>query len=69
MIIVLSTTFKNVSVVSWWSVLFVEETGLPGEYHRFDDGIVKENYPSEVIYRLTKLTITSANCSFNEAIL
>ena len=24
----------DVSVVSWWSVLLVEETGVPGENHR-----------------------------------
>ena len=27
-------TFKNISVISWRSVLFVEETGGPGENHR-----------------------------------
>ena len=31
---VLNTTFNNISVISWWSVLLVEETGVPGEYHR-----------------------------------
>jgi len=24
----------NISVMSWWSVLLVEETGVPGENHR-----------------------------------
>jgi hypothetical protein len=24
----------NISVISWWSVLFVEETRVPGENHR-----------------------------------
>ena len=28
------TTFNNISVISWWSVLLVEETGVPGENHR-----------------------------------
>jgi Leucine-rich repeat (LRR) protein len=27
-------TFNNISVISWRSVLFVEETGVPGETHR-----------------------------------
>jgi hypothetical protein len=27
-------TFNNISVISWQSVLLVEETGLPGENHR-----------------------------------
>jgi hypothetical protein len=26
---VFNATFNNVSVISWWSVLFVEETGVP----------------------------------------
>ena len=26
---VLNTTFNNISVISWWSVLLVEETDLP----------------------------------------
>jgi hypothetical protein len=33
MVIVFSDTFNNISVISWWSVLFVEETGVPGENH------------------------------------
>jgi len=28
---VLNATFNNISDVSWWSVLLVEETGVPGE--------------------------------------
>ena len=31
---VLNATFNNVSVISWRSVLLVEETGGPGENHR-----------------------------------
>ena len=27
-------TFNNISVISWWSVLLVEETRVPGENHR-----------------------------------
>jgi hypothetical protein len=30
---VFNTTFNNISVISWWSVLLVEETGIPGENH------------------------------------
>jgi hypothetical protein len=29
--IVFNTTFNNISVISWWSVLLVEDTGVPGE--------------------------------------
>ena len=31
--VVYNTTFNNISVISWWSVLLVEETGMPGENH------------------------------------
>ena len=31
---VLNATFNNISVISWRSVLLVEETGVPGENHR-----------------------------------
>jgi hypothetical protein len=31
---VFNATFDNISVISWQSVLLVEETGVPGENHR-----------------------------------
>jgi len=31
---VFNATFNNISNISWWSVLLVEETGIPGENHR-----------------------------------
>jgi hypothetical protein len=31
---VFNATFSNLSVISWRSVLWVEETGVPGENHR-----------------------------------
>jgi hypothetical protein len=30
----LNATFNNISALSWWSVLLVEGTGVPGETHR-----------------------------------
>jgi hypothetical protein len=30
---VFDATFNNILVISWWSVLLVEETGVPGENH------------------------------------
>ena len=30
---VFNTNFKNISAISWQSVLFVEETGVPRENH------------------------------------
>jgi hypothetical protein len=29
-----NATFNNISIISWRSVLLVEETGVPGENHR-----------------------------------
>jgi hypothetical protein len=31
---VFNTTFNNISVISWQSVLLVEETRVPGQNHR-----------------------------------
>jgi len=31
---VFNATFNNISAISWWSVLLVEETGVPEENHR-----------------------------------
>ena len=31
---VFNATFNNISVISWWSVLLVEETEVPRENHR-----------------------------------
>jgi hypothetical protein len=33
-VMVFNATFNNISVISWWSVLLVEKTGVPGENHR-----------------------------------
>jgi len=31
---VFNATFNDISVISWQSVLLVEENGVPGEHHR-----------------------------------
>jgi hypothetical protein len=31
---VFNATYTNISVISWWSVLLVDETEVPGEKHR-----------------------------------
>jgi len=33
-VMVFNTTFNNISVISWRSVLLVEEAGLPRENHQ-----------------------------------
>ena len=30
-VMVINTTFNNISNISWWSVLLVKETAVPGE--------------------------------------
>jgi hypothetical protein len=32
-VMMLNTTFNNISVIMWRTVLLVEETGIPGENH------------------------------------
>jgi hypothetical protein len=32
-IMLFNATFNNISVISWWSVLLVEETGVAEESH------------------------------------
>jgi hypothetical protein len=38
---VFEATFNNISVISWRSVLLVEETGVPRENHRPDANKLK----------------------------
>ena len=33
-VMVFNATFNNISVISWRSILLVDETGVPGENHR-----------------------------------
>jgi hypothetical protein len=33
---VFNATFNNISVISWWSVLLVEETGMGNDRDRLD---------------------------------
>ena len=32
--LVFNVTFSNISAISWWQILVVEEAGVPGENHR-----------------------------------
>jgi hypothetical protein len=43
---VFNATFNNISVISWRSVLLVEEIGVPGENHRSvnDERVDCDNY-------------------------
>ena len=33
-LLVVNATFNNISTISWWPVLVVEEAAVPGENHR-----------------------------------
>ena len=33
-VMMFKATFNNISVITWWSFLLVEETGIPGENYR-----------------------------------
>jgi len=33
-LVVFNATLNNILIISWWSVLLVEKTGVPGENHR-----------------------------------
>ena len=36
----LINTFNNISVISWWSILLVEETGVPRENHQLNNVVL-----------------------------
>jgi hypothetical protein len=40
---VFNATFNNISVISWWLALLVEETRIPGENHRAQRHLSKMN--------------------------
>jgi uncharacterized protein YggT (Ycf19 family) len=57
---VFNATFNNVSVTSWWSVLMVEETGIPRENNRSHMMYLFFNITEEVstLFRATSLATT-----------
>jgi hypothetical protein len=50
---VFNATIKNISVISWWSVLLVEEAGVPEENHR---------HVAWVGFELTTLVVIGTDC-------
>ena len=66
---VFNTTFNNISVISWQSVLLVEETRVPGENHRLAVSHCKLHHI--ILYRvhlvfagfeLTTLVVIGTDC-------
>ena len=65
---VFNATFNNISVISWRSVLLVEETGVPGENHRpaachwqiLSHNVVSSTPKEELFYR---------KCNFSRKII
>jgi hypothetical protein len=51
--IMFRATFKNISAISWWSVLLVGETEVPGENHR--------PFPSDLKYFENKYWVFPSN--------
>jgi hypothetical protein len=54
--VVFNATFNNISVISWWSVLLLEETGVVGENHRLAvvqtavlNGIVDHHFSTSLV--------------------
>jgi len=47
---VFNATFNNIWVLSWRSVLFIEETGVPGENHDLSQITVKLDHT--MLYRV-----------------
>ena len=47
---VFNTTFNNISIISWWSVLLVEETGVPSENSKFPQ--VTDKLDCIILYRV-----------------
>jgi hypothetical protein len=66
---VLNATFNNISVISWRSVVLVEETGVAGENHRpvqvTDKLYYKMLYRVDVVwgeFELTTLVVIYPDC-------
>jgi len=47
-----NTTFNNISVTSWWSVLLVEETGYPEKTTDLSQ-VIDKLYPILLYYTFT----------------
>jgi hypothetical protein len=53
---VLNVTFNNISVISWRSVLLVEETEAPGDGQKIDLNVSCDDTISELKAKISKET-------------
>ena len=62
---VFNTTFNNISIISWQSVKFVEQTGVPGENHKLTNFVtlccIKYTLPW-MGFELTTLVVIGTDC-------
>jgi len=56
-VMVFNATFNNISVISWQSVLLVEETGVPRENHRPDYQLERMDMDVNEHERLSNFTL------------
>ena len=68
-VMVINATFNNISTILWWSVLFVEETGVPGENHDLPQVNLSHNSINCIEYtsswagfELTTLVVIGTDC-------
>ena len=57
---VFNDTFNNISVISWQSVLLVEETGVPGENHQLV--ALYRIHIALAGFQLTSLVVIGTDC-------
>ena len=70
-LMVFNATFNNISVISWQSVLLVEETGVSGEKHcvvashgqTLSHNVVLSTPRNERGFELTTLVVISTDCT------
>ena len=64
---VFNATFNNISVISWWTVLLVEETGVPGENYPPVTGQTLSHNVESITPRprgilITMIVVMGTNC-------
>ena len=53
-VMVFNATFNNILVILWWSVLLMEESGVPGENHHPVAGVLDTTFCDKVYGQFTR---------------